>query len=182
MRYVKNIQTNTRVDKIDYEYLKKLFRGLLNKHTTRDVKFEYDWVNRLKNLKNCLQMAQMSLAIFDMHDRGQDSKMIGSNFDTPLAKTINDEKLEELAKPVCGSSSELSKDEEDSANLSGKIPVTLEFKSDPLKVSAISTASTQINAIFNRRKASESEVVSMPQLPKHTVYYKINLLMQDHPL
>lgn len=44
MNYVKNIQTNTKQEKIDYEYLRRLFKGLLIRSQPANTKFEYDWV------------------------------------------------------------------------------------------------------------------------------------------
>jgi len=41
--YVKSLQTNNSVEKIDYDYLKKLFKNLLLKYTTWE-NFQYDWV------------------------------------------------------------------------------------------------------------------------------------------
>ena len=42
MTYIKSIQT-TLNEKIEYDYLKKLFKNLLTKHTTAES-FQYDWV------------------------------------------------------------------------------------------------------------------------------------------
>lgn len=51
MTYIKSMQTNQTNEKIDYDYLRKLFRNLFNKHATMDG-FQYDWVRHflLKNL------------------------------------------------------------------------------------------------------------------------------------
>ncbi len=45
--YVKSLQTNNSVEKIDYDYLKKLFKNLVIKHTPWD-NFQYDWVYYLQ--------------------------------------------------------------------------------------------------------------------------------------
>ena len=43
MVYVKSLQTNQLNDKVDYEYLRKLFKGLFLKNF-KNENFEYDWV------------------------------------------------------------------------------------------------------------------------------------------
>ena len=43
MCYVKSLQTNQLHDKVDYEYLRKLFKGLFLKNIGND-EFQYDWV------------------------------------------------------------------------------------------------------------------------------------------
>jgi casein kinase 1 len=43
MTYIKAMQTNQMNEKVDYDYLKKLFRNLFNKHSTLE-NFQYDWV------------------------------------------------------------------------------------------------------------------------------------------
>ena len=43
MTYIKSMQTNQMNERIDYDYLRKLFRNLFNKHATMDG-FQYDWV------------------------------------------------------------------------------------------------------------------------------------------
>lgn len=43
MTYIKAMQTNQMNEKVDYDYLKKLFRNLFNKHSSLE-NFQYDWV------------------------------------------------------------------------------------------------------------------------------------------
>jgi len=45
MSHIKSMQTNQANEKIDYDYLRKLFRNLFNKFGTMD-NFQYDWVFR----------------------------------------------------------------------------------------------------------------------------------------
>lgn len=43
MSYIKTMQTQQLNEKIDYDYLRKLFKNLFNKHGSLDS-FQYDWV------------------------------------------------------------------------------------------------------------------------------------------
>ena len=45
MNYVKSIQTNNNLEKIDYEYLRKMFKNLFNRHANIET-FQYDWVSK----------------------------------------------------------------------------------------------------------------------------------------
>jgi len=45
MTYIKSMQTNQMNERIDYDYLRKLFRNLFNKHATMDG-FQYDWISK----------------------------------------------------------------------------------------------------------------------------------------
>lgn len=44
MTHIKAMQTNQGNEKIDYDYLRKLFRNLFNKYGSMDS-FQYDWVH-----------------------------------------------------------------------------------------------------------------------------------------
>ena len=45
MSYIRSMQTNQMAEKVDYDYLKKLFRNLFNKTITQE-NFQYDWVTK----------------------------------------------------------------------------------------------------------------------------------------
>jgi len=47
MSHIKSMQTNQTNEKIDYDYLRKLFRGLFNKHSSTET-FQYDWISKAR--------------------------------------------------------------------------------------------------------------------------------------
>jgi len=57
MGHIKSLQTNQTNEKIDYDYLRKLFRTLFNKHSSQEA-FQYDWISKARtyNLDNGKRM------------------------------------------------------------------------------------------------------------------------------
>jgi len=47
MTHIKSMQTNQANEKIDYDYLRKLFRNLFNKYGSMD-NFQYDWISKAR--------------------------------------------------------------------------------------------------------------------------------------
>lgn len=52
MSYVKALQTNANQERPDYEYLKRIFTNLFQKHCPNPDTFIYDWVSKNENKWN----------------------------------------------------------------------------------------------------------------------------------